>query len=451
MLFRTNKKPITVGACAVMDYNHLFEHKFTLLTRYSEVFKMHRVVVGEKKNYIWLPRNCVKITPDIDRRVIGTPIKFKSSFKARSKEQARVVFETKKLLHAKESFIVSAPTGFGKSVIGCQAIAEVGRKTIVVVPKEDLRDNWVAHFKSVLGLKDSEIGYVCGDVCDVQGKKVIVAMIQSLSKFKRYPSNSFRDIGFAIFDEVHLVAADVFSNVCFQLPAKIRIGYSATPERKDGKSVILEAHIGGVRVESEFLSLIPKVLIKYSHVKIPLVARKDKFGLIKYRQIPHTAGRTQLVNKFLSAHAKRNRAIVRFLKSAYDKDRNILLLSDRKIHLDVIHSLCLTSGIPEEDMVMYVGGLSKAEREAAMVKRVLLGTYQYASLGTNIPWLDTLIMATPRADVVQVAGRILREFKNKKLPVIYDIVDNDSNVLSGYFSSRLKWYRSIGSKIVRLK
>lgn len=450
--YKTKNKPLSVGACAVMEYDHSLERQFNLISRYEDPFKMYRVIGEDKAKRIWLPRNCVNISAEANRMAKGIPVKFTSSFKARTPEQGRVAMETGELLEKEQSFVVSAPTGFGKSVIGCQAIADYGRKTIVVVTKEDLRDGWIEHFKSVLGLKSKEIGLIQGDICDTKGKKVIVGMIQSLSKFGKYPSNVFSDIGLAIFDEVHLVAADVFSNVCFQIPAKVRIGYSATPERKDGKSVVIEAHIGQVKVITEQYSLIPKILVKFSGFKVPQTKQKNKTtGMWELRDLPHKAGRIQSLNNYIIKDADRNKDIVRFLVKAYNKNRNILLLSDIKKHLYLLRELCVTAGIPEDDTALYIGGLSKDERDQAKIKPVMLATYQYTSTGTNIPWLDTMVMATPRSDVIQIIGRILREYEDKKQPVVYDIVDRDSNVLKGYYNSRRVWYKERKCKIVRMK
>jgi superfamily II DNA or RNA helicase len=747
-MFKKKHKAITVGACAVLPYDQKLEDKYTLVTRYDEPFKMYRVLGDEQHKRILLPRNTATITPENDRRVVGLKVNFSANFIPRSPEQARVVMETEERLSQGRSFLISAPTGFGKSVIGCKAIADVGRKTIIVVTKEDLKDSWMQHLQSVLGLKSSEIGQLQGDICEVKGKKVVVAMIQSISKLGKYSSTLFSDFGLAIFDEClhpnhevltkdgwvsidrinkgdnvmafnsqtnslqfevvsrtvskpfvgdlihldgrhiqimgtpnheqpitrkrvngyevdrvtlgnlstkskikmpvagfivgsyklsdvdrlrvafeadgtllykskdhyqyrfsfrrirkverlekllsaigldykkvknkrgdtnitfnstikltkdfnwfdpyksakansqflhelqqwdgtvkvgewehtdisvvekvqliatlsgkpcninkvqkgryrvhwrddtvwlcpksvskkqipydglvhcvtvpsgniltrlngvlsitgncHLVAADVFSNACFLIPAKIRIGYSATPERKDGKTIVLNAHIGEVEVVTEQFTMIPKIIVKYSGVVLPMV-KVEKNGYIVEKQLPHSPGRIATVSKWLSQHPDRNRAIVDFIKMAHKKGRNVLVLSDIKQHLYNLHALCLTAGIPEVDMAYYIGGLTKAEREKAMIKPVMLGTYHYVSTGTNIPWLDTLVMATPRSDVIQIVGRIVREYMNKRHPVVYDVVDLDSNVLKGYYASRRQWYREIGCEIVRVK
>jgi superfamily II DNA or RNA helicase len=76
------------------------------------------------------------------------------------------------------------------------------------------------------------------------------------------------------------------------------------------------------------------------------------------------------------------------------------------------------------------------------MRRVVLGTYGMAAEATDVPQWDSLVLATPRANIKQPIGRVLRELKGKKEPVILDIVDEDSWVCRKYAESRLKQYHS---------
>ena len=56
---------------------------------------------------------------------------------------------------------------------------------------------------------------------------------------------------------------------------------------------------------------------------------------------------------------------------------------------------------------------------------IIFGTYQLVSEGTDIPTLNTLVMASPRKEIEQVVGRILRGYSTKT-PIVVDIIDDDS-------------------------
>ena len=74
---------------------------------------------------------------------------------------------------------------------------------------------------------------------------------------------------------------------------------------------------------------------------------------------------------------------------------------------------------------IYTGGMKKHIKEYAQTKPVILATYSSASVGLDIPGLDTMIFATPQTNVTQASGRILRTQKHLRevQPLIYDIVD----------------------------
>ena len=59
----------------------------------------------------------------------------------------------------------------------------------------------------------------------------------------------------------------------------------------------------------------------------------------------------------------------------------------------------------------------------------------------------TVILATPKSDIVQSIGRIMRETKGKlNNPHIYDVVDRWS-ILNAMYYKRLRVYRKGGFKI----
>ena len=78
-------------------------------------------------------------------------------------------------------------------------------------------------------------------------------------------------------------------------------------------------------------------------------------------------------------------------------------------------------------------------------KPVVIATFQLAHEGLDIPALDTVILATPKSDIKQSIGRIMREDPKKvsRDPYIYDIVDNWS-VLNSMYRKRCVIYEEGG-------
>ena len=71
---------------------------------------------------------------------------------------------------------------------------------------------------------------------------------------------------------------------------------------------------------------------------------------------------------------------------------------------------------------------------------IIVATYQMASEGYDNPELDTLVLASPKCNIEQAVGRILRKV-NKNLPVVIDVNDSIS-IFNNWNKKRLSFYRT---------
>jgi superfamily II DNA or RNA helicase len=296
------------------------------------------------------------------------------------------------------------------------------------------------------------VGEIRGDKCQVVGTKFCVAMIHSLSKDGKYPPWITNGFGLVIFDECHRVPADQFSAVADMFPALLRLGLSATPDRADGKELVILSHIGPIRAKTVAQLMVPKVLRFHSAWDCPRVLRTDKeTGEKKVVRLPHEAGKTAHIEKMLAADSVRNHLLGDMIATAYKKGRKVVVFSTLIEHLQALHRICRDAfSISGREMGFYVGATSKADKEKrdrAKARQIVFATYSMCSEGTDIPWLDACILAMPRSAVTQPIGRIRREYPDKPQPVVMDIVDADSPVFQGYANSRAKWYKSIGAEV----
>lgn len=457
-----DKPPLAVGAAAIYPYSDELLKELARTTKYGEPYTLGRVITAGAHRRILVPR---RMAPPggADLRTRGLSYKFKSVFKPRNEEQARLVKECVDLLMKDQNFMLSAPTGVGKTWLTTDVIARVGRKTLVVVNKEDIIDQWAIALNKCLGLgtlvketlQDGRInesvqynnglGIIQADVCRVTNCGVVLAFVQSIAKDQRYPESMFKDFGLVVWDECHRIGADFFSQSALRVPAKLRLGVSATTERPDGKTEVMEAHIGPVMVSSEQFAETPKIVYTRSPWQCPQRPQlNQKTGKMEIRPIPHNAGKCAHVVKMLINHHGRNVKLCEFIAAAYKAGRHILVQSDMLEHLNILYSLLPNYGVPPQQMAAYVGGMSQIAREDAKLKRVILSTYMMTKEATDIPSLDTLVMATPKAQVEQIVGRILREHPGKKQPVVFDMADHTSPIFDGYWEARRKWYRARG-------
>ena len=86
---------------------------------------------------------------------------------------------------------------------------------------------------------------------------------------------------------------------------------------------------------------------------------------------------------------------------------------------------------------LYIGGMKEEQLKLSESKQIIIATYSMASEGLDIKTLTTLIMATPKSDVCQSVGRILRS-KHEK-PLVIDILDMH-DVFQNQFQKRKQYY-----------
>ena len=92
---------------------------------------------------------------------------------------------------------------------------------------------------------------------------------------------------------------------------------------------------------------------------------------------------------------------------------------------------------------------SDVRTEYCKTKTILIATYSMCKEGFDVPSLNTLVMATPRPDIDQIVGRILRVEKAGRAvhPLIVDIVDPQ---FKRQFGARNTLYKKRQYKVARM-
>jgi superfamily II DNA or RNA helicase len=89
--------------------------------------------------------------------------------------------------------------------------------------------------------------------------------------------------------------------------------------------------------------------------------------------------------------------------------------------------------------------MKEADLQVSETKQVVLATYSMAAEALDIKTLSILIMATPKTDVTQSIGRILRT--KHKTPLVVDIIDSHDIFINQYYKRR-KYYIQNKYKII---
>lgn len=333
--------------------------------------------------------------------------------------------------------ILSLPCGCGKTVLALYLMGAVRKKTLVVVHKNFLLEQWAARLREFLPA--ARLGLLKARTVDVRDKDVVLASLQSLS-MKDYPPAVLADFGLLVLDEVHHTGAEVFSRALDRANVRRTLGLSATVERKDGLTKVFTWYIGNVAYAMQRASGADVV-----RVVVQRVTSADP----SYAEEPCMAGGTlntaRMVNN-VTGYAPRTRALVDAACAVLDADplRRALVLSDRLEHLREMdrefgrRPRAVTRG-------MYVGGMKPAALAASESARVILATFAFASEGFDVPGLDTLFLASPKTDIEQSVGRILRQkaADRRTVPLVVDFADGFS-VFLGQAARRRQFYRRKG-------
>jgi superfamily II DNA or RNA helicase len=343
---------------------------------------------------------------------------------------------------------LSVPCGRGKTVMAINIAHQLKLKTLVLVHKSFLQDQWVARIEQFTGEK---AGIIRMKKAEVEGKMFCVGMIQSIGS--RDYGDIFRNFGLIICDESHHYASEWFSNAISKVTGlAYTLGLSATLYRNDGLVRIINWYLGNVAYKEKMKSnnqVSVKVLTYTSSDKEKFVDVTRNF---KGRALPDC---TSMINNLVEIDTRNNLIISIVDQLRQDPDRKILILSGRKethLHklkaqMDELIAKDIAQGKILKDecrSYFYTGDTKQAERfEAEKNADILFATYDMAQEALDIPRLNTLILSTPKKDVVQAVGRVLRKILRDGdiRPMIIDIVDNFS-LFKNQSLTREKFYEA---------
>lgn len=331
--------------------------------------------------------------------------------------------------------LLELPCAFGKTCLALNIISHLKKKTFIIVHKEFLLNQWVERINQFL--PKARIGKIQGQIIDIEDKDIVIGMLQSLS-MKEYPSSIFESFGLTIIDEVHHIGSEVFSNSLFKLVTKYMLGLSATMNRKDGTTFVFKMFLGDVIFKGDRDEK-HSVVVRAIQYKV----NDDEFNEVKTDFRGNPAYST-MISK-LCEYNRRSEFILKVLTDtlAENDTQQIMILGHNKCLLKYLYDAISHRNIAS--VGYYVGGMKEQALKESETKKVVIATYAMASEGLDIKTLTTLIMATPKTDIEQSIGRILREKHSS--PIVIDIVDSH-DLFMNQWRKRKTFYKKENYKII---
>ena len=380
----------------------------------SEFLKLPRGL--KEKLFEYLNYNLVKYKI-IDNRVFEKIETKRILFTLRAEQEDAI----KEILKYDSSICV-APPGFGKTLIGAKIFEQRAVKTLIIVNKNMLLDQWISRFVDYFGYKKSDIGFLGKSQNRLNGN-IDIATMQSLNNIPELVENYTQ----VIVDECHHIPALTFEQIVKNFKGKYILGLSATPNRKDELDPILYQQLGSISYEYKKPKTHTNRLLV---IKTEFTSSADNYAAI--------------INELVS-NEDRNRQIVKTIKE--NIDRKILLLSDRIEHLNLLENILKEEKI---DFVSVHGSQNKKEQVENMQKvktsSLILATSSFFGEGIDFPHLNTIIFATPISfygRLIQYLGRIGRG--NQECLAI-DFLDSKNAMLNSTYKKRLEGYKAMHYK-----
>lgn len=321
--------------------------------------------------------------------------------------------------------IYQAPTGSGKTVTMLHTIAALGQKSLVIVNKKELVQQWNDRAEQTLKMP----GGFIGDGRWEDSQDLVIAMQQTLwARRDEIPDEWWAQWGFVLLDECHAVQAETYHEVIERFSATYRFGVSATP-KKTGDFKICESVLGPI-----IHSTPKKPLREQGYLITPQVFTipTDFYYPFERDQLAENRHGKKYVKKKNNWHDVVARLIIDVPRNTLIADtaqsldkRTILILSKRLEHLEQLRLLLKD----KREVLLLTGAESLDERmkvyeRASCGNCIILSTL--ADEAVDIPRIDTLFLVFPtkNTDVIkQQIGRGERPHPEKKDFLIYDFVD----------------------------
>ncbi len=406
-------------------------------------------------HHIGLPRGCgealkglldeLGVSLDMrDERNPGRPIEttFLGSLTAEQQSAADALLPY-------ETGVLSAATGFGKTVVAASVIAARKTNTLVLVHRRQLMEQWIARLAAFLDLPATAIGQIGGGRRK-PGGIVDVSVIQSLVR-KGEVNDIIADYGHLVVDECHHVSAVSFEAVARRAKATYVLGLSATVTRRDGHHPIVFMQCGPVRFRTS-----AKAQARQRPFGHRAILRPTGFRLPARMDAERPP--IQHVYAALAADEDRNDIIFDDVLQALESGRSPILLTERRDHA---HHLAERLGRFARNVLVLRGGMGIRQRHEIMQRlegipetqeRVIIATGRYVGEGFDDARLDTLFLTMPiswRGTLAQYVGRLHRLHAAKHEVLVHDYVDLSVPTLMRMSDKRVRGYESLGYTVER--
>lgn len=351
--------------------------------------------------------------------------------------------------------VLGATTAFGKTVVACDIMRTLKKKTIIIVDKKEVMQEWIDEIPLWFDFAEDKIKGVSGRVWYAGSEPMILLctsrLLQSVTSRKHAPKtmkvrnqmikNMMSECGFLIYDEAHHAAAKQSRKVVSKIPAYHRIGLSATPNmREDNADYEYLALIGNVNYH-----FTPTELVKIGRgAEIEIEFLSPVYDPDWFHTVQSLNSYQDMFEAYIVNNEVRNSTILQTVLKEVELGNSIMVLVDR-----VAHARYLSSQLGDSIAAYTWSGDDKEERREKVENfksgkvPAFFCTYSLGGEGFDYPELNALVLAGGRSEtkIRQSLGRIMRPKKDGSNATLYDFADT-LNPFRDHFIDRIKVYNS---------
>lgn len=372
--------------------------------------------------------------------------------------------------------VICLSTGLGKSATALSIAHSLRAKTLIIVHKDDLVVGWRQDIKKFLGNVD--VGLIKAGKKKI-GEFITIATPQTLNRLPDdFKQELFNTFSLVIHDELHHVASTHFS-ISAQFNSRYKLGLTATPERNDGLTKVINFYYGEMcyydKTTSSNSTILP-VAVKINNVnsvkfnpncsvtynnKTPIRAEikgatEDvEEGDIRFNKLPpflQPSVHYSHIDKEVVLNENFGEQVLKDVMKEYDAGRSIVMFISQKEVCEIYYDNLVE--LVGEDKVQLFYGNSKESNEELMRRAeerealITITTLAKGTEGTNVrSWEVAFLISSMNngVGVEQAIGRIRRAKKGKISPcIVYDYRFPNVPQMSRHGATRDKRYRDLG-------
>lgn len=374
----------------------------------------------------------------------------------------------------------------GKTVTTLGMAAYANQRTLIVVDKAGLVEQWRARAAQFFGLEmeegeggrlsaslkgDRSVGKIGEDVWEERDLTICLRQTLHSRGWELDATKWWGTWGLVVFDEVHHLSSETMQQICRKITAKNLFGVSATPAKSEARGATVYALAGPIIHETTRQELYDRGVLMKSTVQ---VIHGDFYADFHPDHESDSKGNCEAAGcKKTSKHKHRNNYSSVLKKLVEDEGRNqriakaifedrgqVHLVPSRQLkHLNLIRRELLDLGWPEEKIFLLRGEENAAGMSQTIAKAVedadeavVLSTVADEAL--DIPPISRTHIVFPMRQegaTIQLVGRGERVWPGKTEAIVKDWHEPLVEVFRGQFSERDRCYRMAGYDIEHIE